>query len=93
MARIDNKVVPDSLKETLDRIAMERNISLNQLTNEILEDYTKNKFSFESQRKFTDTMNKVIIAMNKNTETLEHYIESNNILMETNKKLIDILTD
>lgn len=93
MARIDNKFVPDRLKSALEKIADERKISLNQLTIEILEDYTKNKFSFESEKKFTDTMSMITIAMNKNTEILEHYIESNNILIETNKKLIDILTD
>lgn len=93
MARIDNKVVPESLKESLEREALSRNISLNQLTNEILEDYTKHKFSFESEKRFTDTISKVTVAMNMNTEILEKYIESNNTLIETNNTLIDILTD
>lgn len=83
MARIDNKFVPDSLKKALEKDALERNISLNQLTNEVLEDYTKNKYSFESEKRFTESMNKVTIALNKNTETLEKYIESNLELVKT----------
>jgi len=86
VARIDNKFVPDRLKIGLEKIAVERNISLNQLTIEILEEYLKSTFSFESEKKFTDSMNNVSISVNKNTITLEKYIESNN-------KLINILTE
>ena len=59
---------------------------INKLTTEIFEDYTKHRYSFESEKQFTNAMNHVAIAMNKNTEILEKYIESN-------AKLIDILTE
>ncbi|OJF96177.1 hypothetical protein [Alkalibacterium sp. 20] len=81
MARIDNKVVPKSLKDALDKEAVTRNISLNQLTTEILENYIEKKYSFESEKRFTDSMNNVSIAINKNTEILEKYIEANNKML------------
>lgn len=86
MARIDNKFVPETLKTALEKESVERSISLNQLTIEILEDYTKNKYSFESEKRFTDSLNRITISINKNTETLEKYID-------TNLKLIDTLLE
>lgn len=86
MARIDTKNIPDSLKYLLEKEAAQRNISLNQLTVEIFDDYINNRYGLESKKQFENAMNHVAIAMNKNTEILEKYIESN-------AKLIDILTD
>jgi len=86
MARIDTKNLSDSLKYLLEKEAAEKNLSLNKLTKEIFEDYTKHRYSFESEKQFTNAMNHVAIAMNKNTEILEKYIENN-------AKLIDILTE
>lgn len=86
MARIDTKLLRDSLKILLEKEASERSISLNELTTEIFENYVSNKHSFESEKKFTEAMNNVSISMNKNTEVLERYIESNN-------KMIEILLD
>ena len=86
MARIDTNNISDSLKLLLENEAVDRNISLNQLTTEIFEDYTKSKHSFESEKRFTNSLNNVAIALNKNTETLETYIKSN-------AKLIELLTE
>ena len=86
MARIDTKNLSDSLKYLLEKEAAEKNLSLNKLTKEIFEDYTKDKLSFESEKRFNDSMNHAIRIMNKNTETLETYIKSN-------AKLIEILTE
>ena len=86
MARIDIKNISDSLKHLLENEAAERNIPLNKLTTEIFEDYTKHRYSLQSEKLFTNAMNHLAIAMNKNTEILEKYIESN-------AKLIDILTE
>ena len=83
MARIDIKNISDSLKHLLENEAAERNIPLNKLTTEIFEDYTKDKLSFESEKRFNDSMNHAIRIMNKNTETLETYIKSNAKLIET----------
>lgn len=86
MARIDTKNISDSLKQVLDNEAKKRGISLNELTTEIFEEYASMKLSFESEKRFTDSLNHFAIAVNKNTETIEKYIESN-------KKMIDILTE
>ena len=83
MARIDIKNISDSLKHLLENEAAERNLSLNELTKEIFEDYTKDKLSFKSEERFNDSMNHAIRIMNKNTETLETYIKSNAKLIET----------
>ena len=86
MARIDTKNLSDSLKYLLEKEAAEKNLSLNKLTKEIFEDYTKDKLSFKSEERFNDSMNQAIKILNKNTETLETYIKSN-------AKLIEILTE
>lgn len=86
MARIDIKNISDSLKHLLENEAAERNLSLNELTKEIFEDYTKDKLSFESEKRFNDSMNQATKTLNKNTEILETYIKSNT-------KLIEILTE
>lgn len=86
MARIDTKNLSDSLKYLLEKEAAEKNLSLNKLTKEIFEDYTKDKLSFESEKRFNDSMNQAIKILNKNTETVETYIKSN-------AKLIEILTE
>lgn len=86
MARIDTKNIPDYLKYLLENEALERNLSLNKLTLEIFEDYTKDKLSFESEKRFNDSMNHVVKTLNKNTETLEKYIKSNAMI-------IDLLTE
>ena len=81
MARIDIKNISDSLKHLLENEAAERNIPLNKLTTEILEDYTKDKLSFESEKRFNDSMNQATKTLNKNTEILETYIKSNTKLI------------
>jgi len=86
MARIDTKNLSDSLKYLLEKEAAEKNLSLNKLTKEIFEDYTKDKLSFESEKRFNDSMNQATKNLNKNTEILETYIKSNT-------KLIEILTE
>ena len=86
MARIDTKNLSESLKYLLEKEAAEKNLSLNKLTKEIFEDYTKDKLSFKSEERFNDSMNQAIKILNKNTETLETYIKSN-------AKLIEILTE
>jgi len=86
MARIDTKNLSDSLKYLLEKEAAEKNLSLNKLTKEIFEDYTKDKLSFESEKRFNDSMNQATKTLNKNTEILETYIKSNT-------KLIEILTE
>jgi len=86
MARIDTKKISESLKLTLEKEANERSISLNELTSEIFEEHAIKKLRFESEKKFTDSLNNVAIAINRNTKTLEDYIE-------TNIDLINILTD
>ena len=86
MARIDTKNLSDSLKYFLEKEAAEKNLSLNKLTKEIFEDYTKDKLSFESEKRFNDSINQAIKILNKNTETVDTYIKSN-------AKLIDILTE
>ena len=86
MARIDTKNLSDSLKYLLEKEAAEKNLSLNKLTKEIFEDYTKDKLSFESEKRFNDSMNQATKILNKNTEILETYIKSNT-------KLIEILTE
>ena len=86
MARIDTKNLSDSLKYLLEKEAAEKNLSLNKLAKEIFEDYTKDKLSFESEKRFNDSMNQATKTLNKNTEILETYIKSNT-------KLIEILTE
>ncbi|AGY83046.1 hypothetical protein [Carnobacterium inhibens] len=86
MARIDTKNLSDSLKYFLEKEAAEKNLSLNKLTKEIFEDYTKDKLSFESEKRFNDSINQAIKILNKNTETVDTYIKSN-------AKLIEILTE
>lgn len=86
MARIDTKNISDNLKLVIEEEAEKRNISLNTLSKEIFEDYAKNKYSFETEKRYTESINKVTVALNKNTETLEKYIESN-------MKLINALLD
>lgn len=86
MARVYTKNLSESLKYLLEKEAAEKNLSLNKLTKEIFEDYTKDKLSFESEKRFNDSMNQATKILNKNTEILETYIKSN-------AKLIEILTE
>ena len=86
MARVYTKNLSESLKYLLEKEAAEKNLSLNKLTKEIFEDYTKDKLSFESEKRFNDSMNQATKTLNKNTEILETYIKSNT-------KLIEILTE
>ena len=95
MARIDTKNIPDSLKYLLEKEAAQRNISLNQLTVEIFDDYINNRYGLESKKQFENAKQEITrpFPQEEELKTKSKRLDELNIALNLNEKDKEIIAD